>query len=254
MSADGVPAAAERDDSDMVLDLLESVDKFAPLRNGLRRMAEAKREWAGIPMPLDDLSMTIEPNYPRAAELCEIGAAATAKKLNEQTPEGVEFRNSFWSHKLRCQIMVWKENGKIYWGPGSLPNNLDIVLNTLGAADAWGVEQEATAVQTLGGLLRHRPFKTYLMTGSFLERSKRSGVMYVFRRLRPTIALSMQGGSVKPLAALCMHPIGYYDRSWSGVMCPTDDVIAHLMLMRGDEPMFWRRCNQHPISRPEAGV
>jgi hypothetical protein len=37
-------------------------------------------------------------------------------------------------------------------------------------------------------------------------------------------------------------------------MCPTDDVIAHLMLMRGDEAMFWRRCNQHAAHLPEAGL
>lgn len=40
----------------------------------------------------------------------------------------------------------------------------------------------------------------------------------------------------------------------AGAMCPTDDVIAHLSLMRGDEKMFWRRCNQHPAYRPEAGL
>lgn len=37
-------------------------------------------------------------------------------------------------------------------------------------------------------------------------------------------------------------------------MTPTDDVIAHLTLMRGDEPMFWRRANQHGPDRPEAGL
>jgi hypothetical protein len=37
-------------------------------------------------------------------------------------------------------------------------------------------------------------------------------------------------------------------------MCPTDDVIAHLQLMRGDERMFWKRSNQHPSWRPEAGL
>jgi hypothetical protein len=37
-------------------------------------------------------------------------------------------------------------------------------------------------------------------------------------------------------------------------MVPTDDVIAHLMLMRGDEHMFWRRCNQHQPWTKEAGV
>lgn len=56
------------------------------------------------------------------------------------------------------------------------------------------------------------------------------------------------------LCCLCMRPIAYYADSWAGAMCPTDDVIAHLALMRGDEAMFWRRCNQHPPYRPEAGL
>ena len=56
------------------------------------------------------------------------------------------------------------------------------------------------------------------------------------------------------LCAPCLHPIAYYDGSWAGAMCPTDDVIAHLALMRGDEHMFWRRANQHAPWRREAGV
>lgn len=40
----------------------------------------------------------------------------------------------------------------------------------------------------------------------------------------------------------------------AGAMCPTDDVIAHLMLMRGDEVDFWHRSNQHPAHRHEAGL
>jgi hypothetical protein len=51
-----------------------------------------------------------------------------------------------------------------------------------------------------------------------------------------------------------MHPIAYYEGSWAGAMCPTDDVIAHLMLMRGDEPMFWKRSSQHPATSPAAGL
>lgn len=30
--------------------------------------------------------------------------------------------------------------------------------------------------------------------------------------------------------------------------------IAHLMLMRGDEHLYWRRCNQHPVWVPQAGL
>jgi hypothetical protein len=123
----------------------------------------------------------------------------------------------------------------------------------------WGIEQEGRAVQLLGQMLRHRAFKQYLLTGMFIETSRRSGVTYIFRKLRPTVALAptrpgREQQSIRILACLCMHPIAYYEGSWAGAMCPTDDVIAHLALMRGDEHMFWKRCNQHPPHTPEAGL
>jgi hypothetical protein len=51
-----------------------------------------------------------------------------------------------------------------------------------------------------------------------------------------------------------MHPIGYYRGTWAGAMAPTDDVIAHLMMMRADEHMYWRRAKQHPAWDPLCGV
>lgn len=128
------------------------------------------------------------------------------------------------------------------------------VLRTLGCQPAWGLEQESNAVRLLGSLVSHHQFKQYMLTGMFLETSKRSGVQYVFRRLRPTVALRHENESVRVLACLCMHPLGYYDESWAGAMCPTDDVVAHLTMMRGDEPTFWRRSTQHPAWHPGAGL
>ena len=109
-------------------------------------------------------------------------------------------------------------------------------------------------MQTLGTMLQHRAFKHYLLTGMFLETSARSGVTYLFRRLRPTIAITTKTGDARVLATLCMHPIGYYEETWAGAMTPTDDVIAHLALMRGDERLFWSRCNQHPAWAPQSGI
>ena len=133
-------------------------------------------------------------------------------------------------------------------------------LQTMGASDAWGLEQETKALELLSSMTSERQMKQYLLTGMFLETSKRSGVMYVFRRLKPTVALAAhpglpeERGGMSILCTLCMHPIAYYAGSWAGAMCPTDDVIAHLTMMRGDEKMFWRRANQHPPHRPEAGL
>lgn len=232
-----------------MLDLLEEHDGFAPLRNGLRQIAQDRGDWAGLPMPIEGLPLIVEPNFPKAAELAAINA-----RPEYPGRAGVTVRNVFYSWRWRCDIVVYEENGKVKHGKIPATHGFDHILSTLGAADAWGIEQEANALQTLGGLIRHRPFKQYMLTGTFMEKSRRSGLYYVFRRLRPTIVLHQVKDEMRILCALCLHPIAYYDGSWAGAMCPTDDVIAHLMMMRGDEHMFWKRSNQHPAYRPEAGL
>ncbi len=234
------------------------------MRNNLRRLAEASGHWAGIPMPVGrEHPLVIEPRFPHADALMAMTAPAPdeddGKKADiDQYPDPT-VRNIFWSWHWKSWITVFEYgapgNRKITWGKraeGS--HHASIMLGSLAAADAWGIEQEATAVQTLGTLLRHRQFKQYMLTGMFLERSRRSGISYLFRRLRPTLALSTSKPDTRIIAALCLHPIGYYQSSWAGAMCPTDDVIGHLQLMRGDEAMFWRRANQHPPWAKEAGI
>ena len=139
-------------------------------------------------------------------------------------------------------------------------DRLTFWLHTLGASDAWDVEAEAKARVKLRGMLSERQWRHYDLTGTFLETSKRSGVMYMFRRSRPTIALTLRGRDgktaewVRCLAVLCMHPIGYYQRTWAGCLVPSDDVIAHLLLCRHDEAGYWGQCNQHGSTSPEAGL
>lgn len=235
--------------------MVERFDEFAGLRNGLRRIAEHRGDWSGIPMPIEGMPLVIEPKYPMGAALAEIGQ----KPQPEVDPDaGKKVRNRFYSCAHRSDILIWEEDGKIAWGKVPVFHHLTHDLLTLGASEAWGIEQEHRAVQLLGTLVRHRQLKQYLLTGMFLERSERSGVTYLFRRLKPTVAIDARSNSDKEscriLCTLCMHPIAYYAGSWAGAMCPTDDVIAHLMMMRGDEPMLWRRANQHPPYRPEAGL
>lgn len=211
-----------------------------------------RSEWAGIPMPLQDERLVIEPRYPFAG-LSKIGEKPEA----QDSEPGWRVRNSFWSTWRRCEVVIFEEaDGRITrsYLPGV--HNIDKQLRTLGCTEAWGIEQESNAVHTLGTLVSHLQLRQYLMTGSFLERSKRSGLYYLFRRLRPTVVIEATPGAKHShvRCTLCLHPIGYYENSWAGAMCPTDDVIGHLMLMRADEPMFWRKANQHPPHRPEAGL
>lgn len=241
------------------ISLFEKFDGMSGLRNALRTIAADRDEWAGIPMMMEGLPLVIEKTYPYAEKLMESGAkvAAEEDELNGVLPaprSEIKLRNVFWSWHRRGNVAVFEQNGKIDWCPVEYGNNLAIQLSTLGASDAWGIEQESNAVKLLGTLLNHRKFKQYMLTGSFLERSPRSGVFYLFRRLRPTVAMSGKSGTMKALCALCLHSIGYYEGTWAGVMCPTDEVIAHLMLMRGDEHMFWKRSNQHAPFERQAGI
>lgn len=244
------PADSERRHG---LDLVEKFDGYAGLRNALRSISEQRGDWAGIPMPIEGEKLIINPKFPMAAELAEIGAPKPA-----ETPSNIKIRNTFYSHRMRCDIMIGEDDGKIVWNYQPAFHHLGYDLSTLMCSDAWGIEQESNAVQLLGTLVKHRQMKQYLLTGMFLESSKRSGLTYMFRRLKPTVVIDAKETtsqrSVRILCTLCMHPIAFYAGSWAGAMCPTDDVIAHLMLMRADEPLLWRRANQHPPHRPEAGL
>jgi hypothetical protein len=221
------------------------------LREALFEIAKERGDWAGIPMPISGERLIIEPSFPNAAKLMEIG------QKSPDADDGWRLVNQWYSNKHRCDILLMRgADGKLDWGKAPAFHHISHDISTLGCSDAWGIEQEHRATILLGEMLRHRQLKQYLMTGMFIETSKRSGITYIFRRLKPTVALSPRGAgaSMKILCSLCMHPIAYYAGSWAGAMCPTDDVIAHLALMRGDEHMFWKRCNQHPPYRPEAGL
>lgn len=235
----------------MSAELLEAHDGYAPVRNALRRMSAERGHWAGLPMPIEDAPLVVEPKYPGAAKLMQIGR----ETKSDDESQGCKLRNRFWSTKLHSDVAIWTDrDGALQWGiqPGIHHAKYDIT--TMAASVAWGIEQESNALQLLAELLPHHAFKKYLLTGMFLETSPRSRVTYWFRKLKPTIALHAVGDEMRILCALCLHPIAYYEGSWSGAMCPTDDVIAHLTLMRGNEHLFWRRANQHPAYRPEAGL
>lgn len=231
------------------------------IENGLKRIAKEQSEWAGIPMPIDGQTLVVEPTYPFAKGFNGVNEATRRQPgtyvhvcRNEDVDETTRIRNRFWSWSRKAEIAIWEQGGKIVWGITAGPHGFGHVLETLGASDAWSLETEFRALALLRSLVSFRQFRQYLLTGTFLETSKRSHVCYLFRRLRPTVAMNSPKGQMRIMCALCLHPIAYYSDSWAGAMTPTDDVIAHLMLMRGDEAMFWRRANQHPAYRPEAGL
>lgn len=164
--------------------------------------------------------------------------------------------NSWWCDRLMAEVMIIRnEHGKLehlvrYEGRGG--RLVRKIIDNLALTNAWLFEAEIKAQAKLKAMIKPHLFEAYVMTGTFLETSKRSGVTYLFRRLRPTIACTGRSGEMRILCALCLHPIGYYQDTNAGVMVPTDDVIAHLVYMRGDEHAFWKQANQHQPNHPNA--
>lgn len=206
------------------------------------------------------------------------GPTVTAEEIVERitdriTGDGIakeEFvRNAWYSSRLQATIYIYQrghgKDAKVFHAkkrhaPDRSMERFTLALSTLGVIDAWDLKAEYTARETLKGMLSEHRWRMYELTGSFIEYSERSRLYYLFRKGRPTVVMTerwregVRDDTMRILAVLCMHPIGYYARTWAGCMTPTDDVIAHLLMMRGDEAEFWGQANQHDPASPEAGL
>jgi hypothetical protein len=215
-----------------------------------------------LPVPVAGLALVLEPRYKHKAleeyRWSECYDEEGNRHAIEQKPppRASEFRtvNSWWNARYQVTVVVVQNpQGRARFRL-SLDNRLAFTLRTLEASAVWPLEAEEKAQKKLASLISRDLFELYLLTGHLAETSKRSQLTYLFRKGRPTIVLREHedGGTV--LCALCLHPIGYYGETWAGVMCPTDEVIAHLLMMRGSEAKFWANANQHPVDHPAAGL
>lgn len=224
------------------------------------RMSE--QDWSGVPVPVAGLTLVVEPRYKLKAitefrwKECfdENGVRLPIEEEPPPPPSECTVVNSWWSERLQVNIHVVRNQKGRAELRLSCSDRLAFAVRTLDASAVWPVEAEQKAQKKLASLIPDHVFDTYFLTGHFAEESKRSKLTYLFRRGRPTIVLRQNKEGAVPLCALCLHPIGYYGDTWAGVMCPTDEVIAHLLMMRGSEEKFWANANQHPVDHPAAGV
>lgn len=234
------------------------------IREVVGQIAQGRSEWAGMPMLVPGMSMQIHPSFPFAQQFGRTFAPEPSIRLcsSEDISDQVALRNQWASFRHRGVIRIWQDGRKFFFTHGAIQNSAPYLIETLKAANtAWSIETEIKAMETLRAHVSEHQFNLYLMTGMFLESSKKSGVFYVFRRLRPTIAMSARPYGIAQkeagmhiLCTLCSHPIGYYRGSYAGAMVPTDDLLSHLLLMRADEHLFWKNSNQHHASAPESGL
>jgi hypothetical protein len=244
---------------------LETGKDLLTLDQASRQLAKDsldRQDWSGLPIPVPGLSLVLEPRYKHKCleefrwKECYDENGTRHEIPEEPPPQPSEFRrvNSWWSDRYHATIIVLQDKQRRARLGIQPENSLSFTLRTLEAAVAWPIEAEQKAQTKLASLIPKNLFELYQLTGHFSETSKRSNVTYLFRRGRPTIAMRENEEIAYWLCALCLHPIGYYGDTWAGVMCPTDEVIAHLLMMRGSEEKFWANANQHPLDHPAAGV
>jgi len=221
-----------------------------------------EKGWSGLPIPVVGLKLILEPRYKHKA-IAEFrwkefyDDDGTRHEIpEEQSPEPSEFTwiNSWWNSRYQLTVIVLRDKAGRARFNISTEDRLSMTIRTIEAAAVWPVEAEQKAQRKLESLIPAESYELYMLTGHFPELSKRSQVTYLFRKGRPTIALRQNEEGASVLCALCLHPIGYYDKTWAGVMCPTDEVIAHLLMMRGSEEKFWANANQHSVEHPAAGI
>jgi hypothetical protein len=232
---------------------------WSQLRAKLQSAAQEDGEWSGYPMLVHGIPLVMEPRYPKQVNGACLGEPMPGFESEDgEDTSGVRLINSWYSIAKHATVYVFEEpespgQSRVALLPEWGGKRFNLAIYTLGASKAWELDAELRALETLAGHIGESRYKDYVLTGSFLETSPRSKVQYLFRKGRPTIALTHQGG-MRILAVLCLHPIGFYRGTFAGAMVPTDDVIAHVLMMRGDEHLFWRKCNHHALWSAEAGV
>jgi hypothetical protein len=152
--------------------------------------------------------------------------------------------------RTRARVDEWSDRNR---------SALVMTLNTFRSGRyVYGFAEEK-AMRKLRTLIYPDEYERYLITGAIRLKGG-SGVYYLIRKGRPTLAYRVIDSPhedeqrVVALAALCTHPLGYFDRTWMGAMPPTDEVIAHLLMLRRSEHFFWKKCNQHAFNEFEIGL
>jgi hypothetical protein len=224
----------------------EQAPSYQDLATTMRRLSELRGDWSGYPMPIDGLKLQVSRGFPYQG--------MNGFSFSDEPDQDIEEADSQIVNSWLCvsrgfRVMLYfnaEHRIRHVVIPAATPGErLTYAINTLGASRAWNVNAELTAMLRLRELVTPVAFNYYILTGGFLESSTRSTITYWFRKNRPTVALKSRDHGVCISAILCLHPLGYYQESYAGVMVPSDDVIAHLLLMRADEHKFWSKANQH---------
>lgn len=241
------------------------------VRNGIARLCEERGWHHGVPiMSTTDTgrSLVLARGCPMADKLghdvpIDITGAPyvhVCRTEDIQEDGGPYFVNE-WIPSPR-RVVSYREKGKakrmfIDLAEDRFQMYVKSLLCQAGAVD---VMAEIKALAALTKRITKTQWECYMLGNAFPETSSRSGVTYIFRKGRPTIAMRCvrrpdgSGEDRHFLAALCSHPLGWYSSTHVGCYPPTDEVVANLLQMRADEHCFWKKSIQYGLQQVEAGI
>jgi O6-methylguanine-DNA--protein-cysteine methyltransferase len=230
----------------------------------LNETAEANGAVYGVPVPsigTNDSGTNLNyHNYLVVARGVPLGLTVTVNGLAERRARTeaemnigetlrANTRNSWQTLGDQSVCVVDTENGPMAWIEPDAGVRLRKLMSgmTVRMGSHLTVEAELKAQELLKSKINEAQWRCYVLNDLFLESSPRSDLKYIFRKGKPTLALSFHGAAAKQgrvIAALCLHPMGYYQYTHAGLMAPTDEVVAHLVMMRADEHFFWKKSGQ----------
>jgi hypothetical protein len=241
---------------------------YTETHRAINQIAEEHGFLSGVPIPVlgeHPPNLVMAPGVP----LAEIFHMNQEQRMRERVVASTEFQQEL---QLECAVRnSWQVVGdkticvvETTKGPMALPRydagtRLRKLINGMAARhDAHQMaEAEMKALESLRSRISESQWSCYVLSGIFPERSERSDIHYFFRKGMPTLAVTYHGkyaDSGRVLAALCLHPMGYYSGTHVGLMTPTDEVIAHLLLMRSDEHKFWAKSGQWSATDTRSGI
>jgi hypothetical protein len=193
----------------------ETIDVDA-FRRGLQAFGRSRGEWGGIPMPVAGLDLVLEPSYPwrkleefkisRPGEEASDEARRIAELLADKAYEGWTVVNSWFCFQHDHYVIVLRRpDGKSVQRviADRYAARYQHFFNGMSVAfEAHDAEAELTALEKLRTHIKPHLWHLYVLTGSFLETSSRSGIIYIFRKGRPTLAIrKKKDGMTRPFVA-----------------------------------------------------
>jgi hypothetical protein len=178
------------------------------------------------------------------------------EEIQAESPRAL-IRNSWRMLGDKEVCVIQTEEGPMYFPRYFAGLRLRKLLDSAFLRSGMSIDAdcEIRAMESLKKRINGRQWDSYVLSGIFPELSERSDIHYFFRKGFPTLAVSYHGyPEGRVLAALCLHPVGYYQGSHCGLMTPTDEVISHLLMMRGDERKYWASCGQWSAWDTRSGI